>query len=141
MLLNFSDPETAMIGSRSIAGYHDLAVLEDNIEDSQGANLTRYNVFAREPVQPSAGAITTIVFTVPHQPGALTNALKTFSDRGIDMTKIESRPLPDQPYEYMFYVDLDGSLSEARIREAIDDLEFSSTQWLRVAGSYILHKD
>lgn len=141
MLLNFSNPETAMIGSKSIAAHHQLAILDADIEDHKGGNLTRYNVFAREPINPGPGAMTTVVFTVPHQPGALMNALRTFSDRGIDMTKIESRPVPDQPFQYMFYVDIDGSMSDSKIREAIEDLEFQYTQWIRVLGSYISHKD
>lgn len=141
MLLNFSNPETAIIASRSIAEYHELTVLADHVEDGNGLNMTRYNVFAREPIQPGPDGMTTVVFTAAHQPGSLTNALRAFADRGIDMTKIESRPLPNQPYEYMFYVDIDGPMSDPKIREAIDDLEFHHTQWIRVLGSYISHKE
>lgn len=140
MMLNFSDPETAMIGSTSIADFHQLKVLDNNIEDLP-YNLTRYNVFAREPMNPGPDGITTVVFTVSHKPGALTDALRVFSHRHINMTKIESRPLQDKPFEYMFYVDLDGPMSEPKVREAVEDLQFNHAPWMRVLGSYISHKD
>ncbi len=136
MLLNFANPETAMVGSKSIADYHQLAVLDENIED-QPNNLTRYNVIAREPVNPGAEGKTTLVFTTYHRPGALLSAMKVFADRGIDLTKIESRPLPDQPFEYMFYADIAGSVSNPKVKEAIDELENYHTPWLRVLGSYL----
>lgn len=140
MLLNFADPETAMIGSKSLADFHQLAVLDEDIEDDLN-NVTRYNVFAREPVNPGPGGKTTLVFTTRHQPGALLNALRVFAERKIDLTKIESRPLPDQPYEYMFYADISGSISDPNVKEAIDELEQYHAPWIRVLGSYMSMKD
>ncbi len=136
MLLNFANPETAMIGSKSIADYHQLAVLDENIEDHPN-NVTRYNVIAREPVNPGAEGKTTLVFTTHHRPGALLNAMKVFADRNIDLTKIESRPLPDEPFEYMFYADIDGPVSDPKVSEALEELENYHAPWMRVLGSYL----
>ena len=140
MLLNFSNPETAMIGSKSIADFHQLAILDENIEDDMN-NVTRYNVFSREPVNPGPEGKTTLVFTTNHRPGALLDAMKVFADRNLDLTKIESRPLPDQPYEYMFYADVQGPISDPIVKEAIDDLEHYHAPWIRVLGSYLSVKD
>lgn len=140
LLMNLANPETAMIGSSSIAKFHELAVLEDNIEDNPN-NITRYNVFSREPVNPGPGGKTTIVFTTHHKPGALLNAMKVFADRSIDLTKIESRPLPDDPYEYMFYADIGGPISDSKVKEAIDELENYHAPWIRILGSYVSSKD
>jgi arogenate/prephenate dehydratase len=140
MLLNFSNPETAMIGSKAIADFHQLTVLDDNIEDEPN-NVTRYNVIAREPINPGSEGKTTLVFTTHHKPGALLNAMKVFAERQIDLTKIESRPLPDQPFEYMFYADIDGPVSDPKVSEALEELENYHAPWMRILGSYISIKD
>lgn len=140
LLMNLANPETAMIGSSALATYHNLAVLDENIEDNAN-NITRYNVFSREPVNPGPNGKTTIVFTTHHKPGALLNAMKVFADRNIDLTKIESRPLPDAPYEYMFYADISGPISDPKVKEAIDELENYHAPWIRILGSYISSKE
>ncbi len=122
MLMNFANPETAMIGSKSIADFHQLAVLDEDIEDTPN-NVTRYNVFSREPINPGPGGKTTIVFSTHHKPGALLNAMRVFAERDLDLTKIESRPIPDDPYEYMFYADIAGPMSDTKVKEAVDELE------------------
>lgn len=140
MLLNFSNYETALLGAKSVAELHDLAVLDENVEDNPH-NMTRYNVISREAVDPGKGGKTSVVFTTHHRPGALLNAMKVFADRGIDLSKIESRPIPDQPYEYMFYADIDGPVSSPNVKAALDDLEHYHSPWMRVLGSYISRKD
>ncbi len=140
MVMNFANPETALVAAKSIAEPHNLEILDENIEDHPN-NVSRYNVIAREPVDPGKGGKTSIVFTTFHVPGALLKAMKVFADQGLDLTKIESRPLPDQPYEYMFYADIDGPVSDPRVKAALDDLQYYHSPWMRVLGSYLSIKD
>ena len=140
MLMNFSNTDTALLAATNIAALHNLVILDENVEDSK-FNVTRYNVISRQAVNPGRGGKTTIVFTTNHVPGALNKAMQVFADHGINLSKIESRPLPDQPYEYMFYTDIDGPVSSPSVKEALDDLEQYHTEWLRILGSYISHKD
>jgi prephenate dehydratase len=78
---------------------------------------------------------TSIIFGVEHKPGSLYRALKALSSRGINLTKIESRPVKNTPWQYNFYVDFHGHLRDKVCREALRDLRKGST-FVKTLGSY-----
>ena len=78
---------------------------------------------------------TTIVFSLPNEPGSLFKALSAFALRGVTLTKLESRPIPGRPWEYLFYVDLAAARDEMPCQRALGNLaEFAPV--LRTLGSY-----
>ncbi|NVM28399.1 MAG: prephenate dehydratase [Candidatus Helarchaeota archaeon] len=124
----------AAIGTELAAEIFNRVVISKGIEDNQN-NFTRFFVLGHEESTPTDTDKTSIVFSVKHVPGALLNALKAFSSRKINLTKLESRPSRITPWEYYFYTDFEGHIAEPHVQEALADLK-NNTLYIKILGSY-----
>jgi len=126
--------DSAAIASVRAAQIFGLRVIRQAVQDV-AENFTRFLIISRDSAPLGIPDKTTIVFTVPNDPGALFKALSVFALRDIDLTKLESRPIPDRPFEYMFYADLSANRDDIRCERALMHLaEFAPS--LRTLGSY-----
>lgn len=124
----------AAIASHEAGVEYDLKVLAKNIEDNQH-NVTRFAVIGGEPKAKTGNDKTSLMFELKHEPGALANAMTIFKSKKLNLTWIESFPKPDSPSEYLFFVELVGHETEARVKRAIASLK-KKTVRLVVLGSY-----
>src|SRR5260221_5121570 len=128
---------TGAIASRSAATRYGLQIIAEGIQDDP-SNRTRFLVVERGiPTRPEAAAPNSkasLAFIAAHQPGSLVGALQAFSTRGVNLTRLDSRPLRDRPFEYLFYVDFEIGDPEAA-GEALADLE-SQAREVRFFGAY-----
>lgn len=127
-------PGAAAIASRQAGVYYGLDVLAENIEDNQ-ANLTRFAVIGEESAERSGRDKTAVMFEIEHRPGALADAMAIFKRNRLNLTWIESFPIPRQQGGYLFFVELDGHERDVRVRRALASLE-KKTLRFEVLGSY-----
>lgn len=128
------DTTLAAIASALAKDFYGLDVVEGNIED-QANNITRFLVIGYQETQPSGDDKTSIVFSVKDEVGILYRMLEPFAKNRINLTKIESRPLKDKPWEYFFFLDFKGHMRESKSQKAIKKLE-RSCLFIKVLGSY-----
>jgi chorismate mutase / prephenate dehydratase len=128
------DPAAAAIAGEVAARLYDLKVVRARIED-HAWNFTRFLVLGPEPAPRSEADKTSLMVSAPHQPGGLFQVLEPFARLGINLAKIESRPQREQPFEYVFFVDLEGHQDDPEIRGALEEVG-RRAPFLKVLGSY-----
>jgi chorismate mutase/prephenate dehydratase len=125
---------TAAVGSTMLAELCGLDVLAQDIQD-QSLNQTRFLVIGHEPSALTGRDKTSILFSTPHSPGALLSTLVPFAEHEINLTKIESRPAKDLPWNYVFFVDFEGHIEDERVKSALEALK-PCVNKLKILGSY-----
>jgi prephenate dehydratase len=123
-----------VIASRLAAQIYGLEIVEEGIEDLQN-NYTRFFVIGPGEAQRTERSKTTLVFAVPNTPGSLYGALEEFARRRINLTKIESRPRRNRPWQYVFYVDFDGHWQDPDATEGLVYL-LNRAAFVKLLGSY-----
>ena len=131
-----ANPAIAAVASSVAAELHQVPVLAQGIQDKQD-NVTRFLVLAPAPLATVSDCEnkTSVVFALRHEPGALQRALAPFSARGINLTRVESRPNRRQAWEYLFFVDFIGHRDDPAVRAALDEIA-PVCQTLKWLGSY-----
>jgi chorismate mutase/prephenate dehydratase len=130
------NPRYAAVASEEAADLYDVIILRENIANQQG-NFTRFLVCAKEPISVDTRipAKTSIIMATSQKPGSLVEALSIFRDLGINMTKLQSRPIIGNPWEEMFYLDFIGNAEDNNVRLLLDELG-KHVRFIRVLGCY-----
>ncbi len=126
--------DMAAIASKRAASVYGLKILKEDIQ-SETINFTRFFVLEKNPPTVQGADKTSIVFATKNAPGALHKCLGEFATRGVNLTKLESRPRKNKPWVYVFYADLDCSIDDANCHAAIGGL-LKTGAFVKILGSY-----
>lgn len=127
-------PGAAAVASRQAAVEYDLHVIAENIEDNKD-NVTRFAVIGDAPQKSTGHDRTALLLQIPHQPGALSDALQAFKRHKLNLTWIESFPLRGAESGYLFFLDFEGHVSERPVKSTLEELARGAVR-LEVLGSY-----
>lgn len=128
------DAHGVAVASEMAAKLYDLQLLKRNIEDLT-QNVTRFLVLGRQQAEPTGHDKTSVLLTTRDEAGILFRVLGGFAERGLNMTKIESRPSRRRPWEYIFFVDVDGHERDAPVTAALEAVR-GQCESMKVLGSY-----
>lgn len=131
-----SSIQWAAIASILCADIYGLDILQKNIQSNQ-TNTTRFFVIAKRQQEDLVRFYgkTSLAFKTRHRPGALVDCLKVFQEHQLNLTKLESRPIPENPWEYVFYTDVETGNDPSAVESAIRDLT-SQALFVKILGSY-----
>ncbi|MFH0811658.1 MAG: prephenate dehydratase [Pseudomonadota bacterium] len=127
-------PFVGAIASKLSASLYNLKILKEKIEDYTN-NITRFWVIGHRSPEKSGTDKTSIMFSIKDVSGALYKALYPFSQYEINMTKIESRPSKERPWEYIFFADLEGHITDSELKKPLEEMELM-VNFLKILGSY-----
>lgn len=133
-IIDAGDPSRAAIAGRRAAAIYGAAILREHLEDDP-ENYTRFLLLSPNGGRAENADKLSLVFELDHRPGALYHALEPFAKRGINLMKIESRPVHGSPWQYRFYLDLQTPAGTPAAESALEDLRRQVVA-LRVLGSY-----
>jgi len=128
------ESKAAAVASSLAAELYGLKIIDSRIEDYLN-NYTRFLVLGPQVSDRTGRDKTSLLFSIPDSPGSLYEILKPFSEKSINLTKIESRPIKDKPWEYVFFLDFEGHATDSHIHEAVSELK-KKVLFLKLLGSY-----
>jgi chorismate mutase/prephenate dehydratase len=127
--------DLAALSSYTCAELYELDIIDSSVQNS-GNNYTKFICIAKDlEIYPAADK-TSLMMVIPNKPGALYKVLSRFFVLGINLIKLESRPIPDRDFEYMFYFDVDGSVYSKEFNTLISEIDDLSEE-VRYLGSYL----
>ena len=129
-----NDKHLGAIASKIAAKLYDLEVIKENIHNVE-SNNTRFIIIGKQLENRNNSDRVSIVFTLQHKVGTLSSILKVIKDHQINLSRIESRPIKDKPWQYYFYIDFEGSLNDNNVKIALEQLK-TNCLTLRVLGNY-----
>lgn len=124
----------AAIAGRAASELYELPIVAANIEDEPN-NTTRFLVLGSQEVPPTGHDMTSVLVAIRNRPGMLHRLLAPAAEAGVDLSRIESRPSRRQPWDYNFFIDLEGHARDEPVRQVIERIEAESA-YLRILGSY-----
>ena len=121
MVAESSRTDVAAISSPNCRELYDLAVISDSVQNTDG-NFTRFICISKDlEIYPGASKVS-LMLSVPHRPGALYEVIAKFSALGVNLTKLESRPIPGKDFEFMFYLDMEASVYSDELTQILCEL-------------------
>ena len=129
-----SDSRSAAFAHESITSAHGLEVLKRNVRD-EGDERVRYAIVGIRPPMKAGNDLTALVLSVADAPGALHEVLKQFAERGVNLTKIQSRPTPGETWNYLFFIEVQGHPTDRNVIGAFEDAR-RQAKFFKVLGSY-----
>lgn len=136
MVADWQDATKAAIASELCAEYYPVSILEKEIQTTS-TNTTRFFVIVRSDLKPGSvkAEKTTVAFKTRHYPGALVDCLTIFQRHKLNLTKLESRPIPENPWEYVFYAAFESGSDTPDVLQALGELA-AQALFVKVLGSY-----
>jgi chorismate mutase / prephenate dehydratase len=128
------DEEAAALAGEAAAEIYGLKVVNPRVEDEPN-NTTRFLALSLQDASPSGRDKTSLVLSIPNRPGALVELLKPFSEAGVSLTKLESRPARQGNWDYLFFIDCEGHRQEAKVAEVLAKVG-NKAAMIKVLGSY-----
>ena len=134
LLTDRNQMSDAAIAGRDAAETHGMSVLQEGIETNP-RNYTRFGVIGAAPLTDAPRRKSSLIYQTPNRPGALYETLGLFNEHGVNLVKLESRPIHGKPWEYMFYVDIEADVESPEFEPTLRALK-EKTDYLAVLGSY-----
>jgi len=124
----------ACIASKIASEINQVPIIKEGIADKPN-NYTRFLVLSKKQIKETKKDKTSIIFSIKHEQGALFRIMEKFNEYNVNLTKIESRPKKDTTWEYNFYVDFEGNVSDSKISEMLNKIK-KNTLYFKILGSY-----
>jgi len=128
------DKTEVAIGSKEAASLSQMTIIKEGIETNP-RNFTRFVIISREEFLKGPKNKSSLIYSVSDKPGALYETLKIFAEKNINLVKLESRPIHDKPWEYLFYVDVEIDIEDEGQKELLAELQ-SCTEFFKILGTY-----